>query len=323
MISVDRIANSGSGELAMQNTARYFRLSLGLSAILCLIGGGWLLSVALGQGDLPELPVSIIVVASEADATQVLAQVKNGADFGQLARSKSTDPTANDSGYLGITNPAKLRPELRDALRGVAPGQISRIARIPSGYAILKILNEPPRTRPDAADAGRTQALAGQSAILPTPDFAGYAEANFAFTRLSKPAGWEDDIGQNCSARTSSVADSITQLETYLKAPNPDPASIGEVNAFVSYLHSFRGDATDAIAFREAAYMDALKNAPSQVPLLQEALGVAYLHRAGMTLYDKFVFPQPMNPGKLGTEEKADLDKAASYFLQYLQRSPR
>jgi hypothetical protein len=99
---------------------------------------------------------------------------------------------------MGMTDPAKLRPELRDALRGVAPGQISGIAKIPSGYAILKVLNEPPGARPSvASDAGRMQALAGQSAILPTPDFAGYAEANFAFSRFPKPAGWE-----TISART-------------------------------------------------------------------------------------------------------------------------
>jgi hypothetical protein len=306
----------------MNNTARNLPPWLRLSAILLPIAGWWILSSAFGQGDSREVPVSIIVVATETEAAQVIAQVKNGEDFGALARTKSTDPTANDSGYMGVIDPAKLRTELRDALRGVQAGQISGIAKIPSGYAILKVLNEQPRAGPGVADTGRMQALAGQSAILPTPDFAGYAEANFAFSRFPKPAGWEDDISQNCSARTNSVADSISQLETYLKAPNPDPASIGEVNAFVSYLHSFRGDATDAIAFREAAYRDALKNTPAQVPLLEEALGVAYLHRAGMTLYDRFVFPQPLDRAQLSPQEKADLDKAATYFLQYLQRSP-
>src|ERR1700733_14231564 len=98
---------------------------------------------------------SAIVLGSEPEAQQIAAQVKNGSDFAALARTKSTDPTANDSGYMGITNPAKLRSELRDALRGVAPGQISTIARIPSGYAILKVWNEPPASGQGTADAGR------------------------------------------------------------------------------------------------------------------------------------------------------------------------
>ena len=41
-----------------------------------------------------------------------------------------------------------------------------------------------------------------------------------------------------------------------------------------------------------------------------------------MTLYDKFVFPQPIDRALLGSQEKADLDKAGDYFLKYLQRSP-
>ena len=167
----------------------------------------WLVSIATGQGDTHTEPVSIIVVASESEAAQVAAQLKGGADFGALAHSKSTDPTANDAGYMGMVDPAKLRPELRDALQGVTRGQLSGIAKIPSGYAILKVLNEPPAARPDSGDANRTQALAGQSAILPTPDFVGYAEANLAFSRFPKSAGWEDDIGEGCAARTQLVAE--------------------------------------------------------------------------------------------------------------------
>src|SRR5580692_6300759 len=114
----------------MNNIARYLPPWLRLSAILLPIAGWWILSSAFGQGDSRDIPVSIIVVATETEAAQVIAQVKNGEDFGALARSKSTDPTANDSGYMGVINPAKLRAELRDALRGVPAGQISGIAKI-------------------------------------------------------------------------------------------------------------------------------------------------------------------------------------------------
>lgn len=282
----------------------------------------WLVSIATGQGDTHTEPVSIIVVASESEAAQVAAQLKGGADFGALAHSKSTDPTANDAGYMGMVDPAKLRPELRDALQGVTRGQLSGIAKIPSGYAILKVLNEPPAARPDSGDANRTQALAGQSAILPTPDFVGYAEANLAFSRFPKSAGWEDDIGEGCAARTQSVAEFTAQFEAYVKGPNPDPKTLSEVNSVVANLHSFRGEMAETIAFREAALQVAQKTAPTQVPLLIEGLGVAYLHRAGMTLYDKFFFPHPLDPAQISAKDKADLDKAATYFLQYLQLSP-
>ncbi len=280
------------------------------------------MSSAFGQNDSRELPVSIIVVASESEAAQLILQLRNGQDFAAVARSKSTDPTANDGGYMGMLDPAGLRPELRNALQGVARGQISGVAKIPAGYAILKVLNEPPSARPPVADSSRMQALSSQSAILPTPDFAGYSEANLAFSRFPKPDGWEDDIAAGCAARTQSVTDLTTQLSAYLKGPNPDPATIGDVNSILSNLHSFSGEMDEAIGFREASYRLAQQSAPSKVPLLEEGMGVAYLHRAGMTLYDKFQFPHPLNPLQVGAAQKADLEKAAGYFLQYLQRTP-
>jgi hypothetical protein len=303
----------------MSNIARYIRWPLRLCAIPAIIAFWWILWPVSGQSDSREVPIGVIVVASETEARDVVTQLKNGEDFAVVARSKSTDPTANDAGYMGMIDPAKLRPELRDALKGVARGQISGIARIPAGYAVLKVLEEPPGGSPET---GRMQALADQSAILPTPDFAGYLQANLAFNRFPKPADWEEDISQGCAARTQSVTAFTNSFESYLKGPNPDPATIGDVNSILANLHSFRGEMTEAIGFRETAYRVALANAPSQAPLLEEGLGVAYLHRAGMTLYDKFVFPEPVNPAEVGPQQKADLEKAAGYFLRYLQRSP-
>ena len=99
-----------------------------------------------------------------------------------------------------------------------------------------------------------------------------------------------------------------------MKGPNPDPKTLSEVNSVVANLHSFRGEMAETIAFREAALQVAQKTAPTQVPLLIEGLGVAYLHRAGMTLYDKFFFPHPLDPAQISAKDKADLDKAATYF---------
>ncbi|HVW12001.1 MAG TPA: FG-GAP-like repeat-containing protein [Bryobacteraceae bacterium] len=300
--------------------SRPSRILRWLAVILAAVGCWRVAELALAQSNGREEPLSIIVVASEAEANQVAAQLKAGADFGALAKKQSTDPTANDSGYMGVLDPANLRPELRDALHGVAPGQISGIAQIPTGYAILKVLKSPPAgSTPQAA---RALDLAGESAILPTPDFVGYSEANLAFSKYPKPAGWEDDLAAGCSARVNSVNDFTTQFEAYLKAPGSDPSTFGDVNSILSNLHSFRGEMDKAIAFREAALQIAQKETPAKVPLLVEGLGVAYLHRAGMTLYDRFAFPAPLDPARLTAGEKSDLAKAAGYFTDYLEHSP-
>lgn len=251
---------------------------------------------------------------------QVAEQLKAGADFAEIARKQSTDPTANDSGYMGMIDPAKLRSELRDALRGVAPGQISAITHIPAGYAILKVLNEAPARA--STDNGRTQALGSQGALQLTPDFVGYSEANLAFGRFPKPAGWENDIATGCSARVQSVTEFTAQMDAYLHNPGSDPSTLGDVDAILANLHSFRGEMVEAVAFREEAYKRALKESPQKAPLLEEGLGVAYLHKAGMTLYGKFFFPTPLKASEVGAGEKADLEKAAAYFLKYLDRAP-
>src|SRR6185437_9797508 len=100
--------------------------------------------LAFGQSDSQSAPVSIIVVGSEADAARIVSQLKGGADFAALARSNSTDPTANDGGYMGTIDPSKLRAELAKALVGVARGGITGIVKIPSGYAVLKVLDSAP-----------------------------------------------------------------------------------------------------------------------------------------------------------------------------------
>ena len=78
------------------------------------------------------LALRIIVVNSQQEAQQILDGLKGGQDFSTLAKDKSTDPTANEGGYLGEIEPAKLRLELQDALKGVGPGQLSRVVRIPA-----------------------------------------------------------------------------------------------------------------------------------------------------------------------------------------------
>ena len=290
-------------------------------AALFVIVWSLILSPAGGQNQAREVPVAIILVASEVEARQVVARLKGGEDFAALARDKSTDPTASQSGYMGMLDPAKLRPELRDALRGLAPGQLSAITRIPAGYAILRILAEAPRSSLSGPDPGRAQALTAKGAIRLTPEFSGYSEANFAFNRFQKPPGWDVNLDQTCAARTQSVDGAIGQLEAYLGG-NLTPAVRVDANSLLANYHAFRGDMADAIHFWEIAYESSRVNSPEQTPLYEEALGVAHLHRAGFVLYDKFIFPVPLRADQVHPAQRADLDKAIGYFVLYLKHTP-
>jgi hypothetical protein len=75
--------------------------------------------------------LQVIVVHSAEEALEVVASLNKEDDFPQVARQKSIDPTADQGGYLGSLNAGELREELRSALRGIGPGQISPSYRFP------------------------------------------------------------------------------------------------------------------------------------------------------------------------------------------------
>ena len=77
-----------------------------------------------------EIPLQVIVVRSAEEAEQILDRLKKGQDFSQLAEEKSIDPTSDAGGYMGKLSPSALRAELRDALKGLGPGQLTNVVQI-------------------------------------------------------------------------------------------------------------------------------------------------------------------------------------------------
>jgi parvulin-like peptidyl-prolyl isomerase len=87
-----------------------------------------------------------ILVDSAATAQALLAQIRAGADFGQLAQQSSLDTlTKANGGDLGWfargTLPAK---ELEDAAFSLQPGQVSDVIQTAFGYHIVQVLERDP-----------------------------------------------------------------------------------------------------------------------------------------------------------------------------------
>jgi ankyrin repeat protein len=81
--------------------------------------------------------VHLIAVRTEAEAIDILRRLNAGQKFADLARSRSIDPSARAGGYMGTIALRDLRPEFQDALNGVGPGQVNRIARVGQTYFLL------------------------------------------------------------------------------------------------------------------------------------------------------------------------------------------
>jgi len=75
-------------------------------------------------------------------AKQILSKLKNGEDFGQLAKEFSQGPGAQEGGDLGFFEFSQLDPELREAIKDMSDGEISKPIVRPSGIQIIKLVEK-------------------------------------------------------------------------------------------------------------------------------------------------------------------------------------
>ena len=275
--------------------------------------------------------LQIIVVDSPAEAQDILNRLKNGADFAALAKEKSTDPTAKDGGYMGATDPATLRSELRDALSRVKPGQITAPVKIPSGYAILKVSSPSGSSEPNNANPTRILPLEATGTIRYSPNVGGKGEADLAFRSFSKPEGWNQDLKEMCEIRKKSYSTILDQLEKNQLRMNADGLAQGgpldqiETHYALANLYSYKGTMDKAVAEWEIAYQIATTQLPGAMPEIEEVLGIAYLHKSEMEndAYrnpgDRCIFPPQTG---VQYQHPDDSKKSIEYLTKYLEREP-
>jgi len=80
-----------------------------------------------------------ILVKTEEEAKAIIADLKNGADFAELARQKSTDPGASEGGDLGYFPKEEMVPEFADAAFKLEKGQISEPVHTRFGWHVIKV----------------------------------------------------------------------------------------------------------------------------------------------------------------------------------------
>jgi peptidyl-prolyl cis-trans isomerase C len=90
-----------------------------------------------------EYHVEHILVEKESDAKAIIAQLKAGGNFEEIAKAKSKDPgSAKNGGDLGWVSEKSLVPEFSKAMVQMKNGQISdKPVKTQFGYHILKMLD--------------------------------------------------------------------------------------------------------------------------------------------------------------------------------------
>ena len=77
--------------------------------------------------------------AAETKAKDVLKQLRDGANFEEIAKKNSDGPSAADGGALGTFERGKLAKELEDQTFAMKTGEITDVIRVKQGYAILRV----------------------------------------------------------------------------------------------------------------------------------------------------------------------------------------
>ncbi len=111
-----------------------------------------LLSAAVQEYVIGSMPTVVeqvharhILLASEAEAMDVLLRLRSGDGFSDLAREYSQDQASRETGGdLGFFPRAVMPAEIEAVAFGLAPGQISGIVKTDFGYHIVEIVEKDP-----------------------------------------------------------------------------------------------------------------------------------------------------------------------------------
>jgi peptidyl-prolyl cis-trans isomerase C len=89
----------------------------------------------------PEFNASHILVATEEDAQTVVAELEAGAEFDQLARDRSTGPSAPNGGNLGWFVEGQMVAPFEEAVMVLEPGEVSAPVETQFGWHVI-VLND-------------------------------------------------------------------------------------------------------------------------------------------------------------------------------------
>jgi tetratricopeptide (TPR) repeat protein len=229
----------------------------------------FLILVALPQVD--RVSFRIITVPTEAKAVELRARVLAGESFETLAREHSTSPSAPAGGFMGTFAPSDLRQDLRTALSGLAPGEVSPVFRMDKDFVLLQSIAP-----------GEVEWVTENAAALDWLQKERYTEAARSFSRavqLAEKFGADDDrLGQSLNglaetygrqenfAGLASVHRRIMSIRWSSSSNQGDLAVADLIDRFADVLSLayFRGD-----QFRDALkkYQDGLNRTPASEAL--------------------------------------------------------
>ena len=87
-----------------------------------------------------------ILVKTEEEAQDILEQLNSGEDFGEIAKTKSTGPSAAQGGDMGFISKGSTIPEIDEAVFALNIGELTDIIKSDYGFHILKVTEKKPES---------------------------------------------------------------------------------------------------------------------------------------------------------------------------------
>src|SRR5947209_16733020 len=97
----------------------------------------------------PEVHARHILVETEDEAKAVVAELKKGTDFAELAKAKSKDPGSADGGDLGYFTKDQMVPEFSEVAFKLERGQLSDPVKSQFGWHVIKVEDKRERQPPE------------------------------------------------------------------------------------------------------------------------------------------------------------------------------
>ena len=192
----------------------------------------------VGAEDSPEAKA-----ARKAEAEKILAQIKKGGDFAQLASQFSEDSTKIKGGDLGFFGRGQMVQPFEDSVFALKKGEVSGVVETPFGYHIIKLEEIMP---------AKTQTLEEVSgAIRKVLERQGVK----AITFKKASSAYEDIIRAGSMAKysTSQGASPVKQTDFFAQDSPPKEGMVSDA-AFLQAAFSLRKGELSSIVETASGY---------------------------------------------------------------------
>ncbi len=171
-----------------------------------------------------QIRASHILVKTDKEAKDILAQIKAGGNFEELAKKNSVDSSSAKGGDLGWFGKGSMVPVFEKAAMSLKEGQVSDVVKSDFGFHIIKLTGKRPAgVRP--LDEVKDQI---KGAIMPTKQQEVFQKIKEELKKNAKITVKEDVLKEMGTKKEAGKADEKKPAEAVKPAEPAKPADAGK-----------------------------------------------------------------------------------------------